>query len=279
MVLHRRPRTLKERRNAMGIFQDLEKVGKEIEHDVEQIGATIEKDLQKAADAVKEGLAKGEELLEKGLEDEEKALIKGIVTYVQKKYADSIGQLRSLGNQGIKSADTTAIRNDVAAAFEQADSDAARAVISNLQTTPVQNAMNGIHDDFEAIALYALGEVDLGVGTALLVGGAADRATVSAPGGDLSGARMLMDFDLSIGAEEGAEAGLALGLWTKKPKDLQEGFLAVALEADVGLGSGIILYLSLSMKPEFVGLAMVLTGGEELEAGVALGFTLSFKLP
>lgn len=257
----------------MGVFKDLEKAGKDIEHDVEKIGATIAKDLKKAANAVETGLAKAAATLKKEIEAEEQALLLGRAKSALAAHAASIGTLRSLATAGIQSADPRSIAQDIANAFEHGDGSAAQAVLSNLQTGPFKDAMGEFEDAFKTLTLYATGEIDLLVGIAAVAGCGIDFD------GKPGDARMLMDFDASAGVEEGGDLGLALGIWTEKPKDLQGGFFAVTLGADIGVGADVICYLSMSLDPKFIGVVLDLNAGEEAEESIDCGFTLAFKLP
>jgi len=257
----------------MSILKDLEKVGKDIEHDVEQIGAEIDKDLQKAIDAVGTGLAKAKALLEQGFDDVEQALIQKAIDDAKKTYGDTISKLRTLAGQGITSADPQSIVNDIIAAFKDASGDDANAVLSNLTTSKMRASFSDF-TDFSTLTLYSDAEIDLGFGVAAAVGGGVRMTNL-----DLSESRMLMDFDASGGAEEGADAGLALGLWKDKPQDLQGGFIAATLGADEGVGANVIFYLSMTFPPDFIGVVLDLTAGEEIGASIDCGFTLSFKVP
>jgi hypothetical protein len=257
----------------MKIFQDLENASKAIDHDVKQIGAEIDKDLQKAIDAVKSGIVNVEALVAKGFADAEQAIIRGVAEAAKTKYADDIAKLRALSNLGITSADPQSIIDDLVAAFQHADGNAAGAVLSNLVTAPMKNAFAGL-STFDTLTLSADSEVDLGFGVAASLGGGIRMTSL-----DVGHARMMMDFGESAGAEEGADIGLALGMWAGPPKDQQGGYIACTLGADDGVGANVIVFMSMTWPPAFSGIVLDLTAGEEVEFSIDCGYTLTFKVP
>jgi hypothetical protein len=257
----------------MSILKDLEKAAKDIDHDVEHIAAEIDKDLQKAIDAVKSGLEKVKALVAKGFEEAELAIIKKVVDEAKSKYAGDIAKLRALAKLGITSADPNSIINDLVAAFKHADGSAAGAVLSNLVTDPMKNAFAGLAD-FDTLTLSADSEVDLGFGIAAAFGAGIRMTRL-----DVNDARMMMDFAESEGVEEGADIGLAIGIWEGAPKDQQGGYIACTLGADEGVGANVIIFLSMALPPTFSGIVLDLTAGEEVEASIDCGYTLTFKVP
>ena len=257
----------------MKIFEDLENAAKTIDHDVERIAAEIDKDLQKAIDAVKSGIAKVEALVAQGFANAEQAIIRGVADEAKQKYADEIAKLRALSDLGITSADPQSIIDDLVAAFKHADGNAAGAVLSNLMTTPMKNAFAGL-SKFDTLTLSADSEVDLGFGVAAAFGGGVRMTSL-----DVSDARMMMDFGESAGAEEGADIGLALGMWVGQPKDQQGGYIVHTLGADDGVGANVIVFMSMAWPPVFSGIVLDLTAGEEVEFSIDCGYTLTFKVP
>jgi hypothetical protein len=257
----------------MGILKDLEKVGKDIEHDVEQVAAEIDKELQKAVDAVETGLAKAKALIQQGFDDAEKALIKSVVDDALSKYANAIKSLRTLATEGITSANTQSIVNDIVSAFKNADGSAAAAVLSNLLTDTMKAAYSEF-SQFTTLAIYSDDEIDLGFGVAAAAGGG-----IKMPGTNPDDSRMVMDFEATEGVEEGADLGLAIGVFCDAPKDMQGGFIAATLGADAGAGANLIVYLSMEFPPKLAGIVLDITGGEEVEASIDCGFTLAFKVP
>ena len=127
---------------------------------------------------------------------------------------------------------------------------------------------------FTTLTLYSDDEIDLGFGVAAAAG-----AGMQMPGTDPSLSRMLIDFEATAGVEEGADLGLALGIWQVAPQAIQGGFIAVTFGADVVGGANLIIYFSMTEDPELSGIVLDLTAGEEAEASVDFGFTLAFQVP
>jgi hypothetical protein len=203
----------------MSIFTKLDKVGKDIERDVEAFGDEIEKALKQATETVISGLEKVKTLVEKEFGVLEQELMQQAAKAVLTEYGDAISALRTLATQGIASANAQSIINDVVAAFKNGDGSAAKAVLGNLTTTTMQQAYADF-SQFTTLTLYSDDEIDLGFGVAAAAG-----AGMQMPGTDPSQSRMLMDFEATAGAEEGADLGLALGIWRDTPQGIQEKYL------------------------------------------------------
>jgi hypothetical protein len=138
----------------------------------------------------------------------------------------------------------------------------------------MQASYKDIEKWFDAVSAGAVGELDLGVGVA-----ASGGLGVVITHGDNFAPRLLTDFSVSGGVEEGIEGGAFLAFWRHAPSDLQGGFLAVAVEGVLEAGVGLVFYFDVSLDPSFIGAAVAVSGGEEAEAGVELGFTLAFNPP
>ncbi len=219
----------------MSIFTKLDKVGKDIERDVEAFGDEIEKALKQATETVISGLEKVKTLIEKEFGVFEQELMQQAAKAVLTEFGDAISALRTLATQGIASANAQSIINDVVAAFKNGDGSAAKAVLGNLTTTTMQQGLRRLQPVHDADALF--GRWDR---SRLWRRGRGWRR-MQMPGTDPSQSRMLMDFEATAGAEEGADLGLALGIWRDTPQGIQGGFMAVTFGADVVGGANLII--------------------------------------
>ena len=262
----------------MSILKDLSRIASDVEKSLANAGSDVANDLASAAKIVKSGLDEAAAFLQKGFDDAEAALMKGKIADVEKDYKDGLTLLHSLWSDTVKGADPSSILNDVTTMFTPG-AQGASAAASALQSLVTSDTMQASYRDieksgFDTISVGAVGELDLGVGTA-----ASGGVGVIITHGDNFGPRLLTDFSVSGGAEEGIEGGAFLAFWRHAPSDLQGGFLAVAVEGVMEAGVGLVFYFDVSEKPDFIGAAVAISGGEEAEAGVELGFTLAFNLP
>jgi hypothetical protein len=258
----------------MGILNDLEQIGKDIEGDVEKIGATIEKDLDKAAQAVGNGVDKIKSFLVDGFDQAEQAIINKLTGDTLAKYAAEIKALRTLATGGIAGADRQSIVDDIEAVVGKADATSASALFSNLVTKTMQDAWQYLKT-FQTLTFGCDGEIDLGIGVSASAGAGIFLASAA----DVSKSRILVDFMATAGVEEAADVGLCLGIWSGKPKDVGGGFIAVTVGADAGVGANVILYFSLSADPKFSGIVLDIVAGEDLEASIDCGYTLALPAP
>jgi len=106
--------------------------------------------------------------------------------------------------------------------------------------------------------------------------------------------RILSTTGISFGAEEGAEVGAFVGVWTKGPKNLKGAFLSFDFEVDDGVGIGIKVYLDILALAEYVldealdkknhdwgyrGIILLGTTGEVAEASGELSGSMTFRIP
>lgn len=261
----------------MSILKDLDRIAKDVEKGLANIGDDIEKDLATATQVVQKGLDEGKQFLQKGFDEAEAALMKSKIAEVKDKYKGGITLLHNVWANSLKNADTESISNDVKTVFTAGATDAgaaASALESLVTSQTVQASYKDLEKWFDTVSAGAVGELNLVVGTAVSGG----VGVIVTHGDDLS-PRLLADFAVSGGAEEGIEGGAFLAFWKHSPQDLQGGFLAVSVEGVLEAGVGLIFYFDVSLDPDFIGAAVAVSAGEEAELSVELGFTLAFKLP
>lgn len=259
----------------MGILKDIEQAADDIAKAVEAAGAVIINDLDKVEQDITDGLAKIKGFLQTGFDDAEQKIISSLKADVLQKYGTEITALRTLASKGIASADINAMVSDIESIVKNADASSATAIFSNLVTTTMQEMYGEFTATFDTLSIGCDGEIDLLIGVS--AGGSAGIEMSNA--GDVSRARMLVDFLASDGVEEGGDLGLCIGIWKGKPKGMTGGFLAVTLDATEGGGLGVVLYFSASVNPEFSGIVLNINAGEELEASIDCGFTAALEVP
>lgn len=260
----------------MSILGELEGVAKEVEKDLANIGDDIEKDLAAATQVVEAGLDKAKTFLQQGFDEAETKILNDKIAEVKKEFGDGIKLLDNLYSS-VKAADPKIIISDVITLFTPGATgapQAASALESLLTNQTLQASYKEIEKaGFDTISVGAVGEVNL-------VGGAATSCGLGIIiTHDDHDPRLLADFAVSGGAEEGLEGGAFLAFWRHSPKDLQGAFLAASVEGVVEAGLGLVFFFDVSLDPSFIGAAVAISVGEEAEASVELGFTLAFKVP
>jgi ElaB/YqjD/DUF883 family membrane-anchored ribosome-binding protein len=109
-----------------------------------------------------------------------------------------------------------------------------------------------------------------------------------------SDVRICSTTGISFGAEEGAEVGAFLGVWTKGPKNLKGAFFSLDLELDAYVGVGLKVYLDLLALAEYMldegigkknddwgfrGVILLATVGEAAEASGEVSANMTFRIP
>lgn len=263
----------------MGLINDLKDIGKDIDSDAKKLGDEVEKDLEKAKKAVDDGLKR----VEAFAEDELKAAIEDYINEAlgsaKSKYKPVVQNAASFAQQTTSSTDKSILLSDVKKSLDPSnpDQNAANDVLSNSppmifsqQGDLKGNANSYKKSGFHSASVGGIGEVDLVIGAAASAGAGVKW--------DLSDKRFIIDFGLSIGAEEGVDAGAFVGFWTKDPRDLQEPYIAAVLEADFVVGVGVKFYFSM-FEGDFIGFVVVVNAGEEFDAGFEVGYTTVFRFP
>lgn len=258
----------------MGILKDIESAAADIEKAIKKADAVIINDLEKVEKDISDGMAKIKSYLAKGFDEAEQKIINSLKADALAKYAAEIQALQTLATQGISSADINAIMNDIKSVVTSADAGAASAILSNLVTTPMQQAYQNF-TAFDTLTIGLDGEIDLLIGVSAGASGGIEITKA----GDVDKARILVDFLGSAGADEGGDVGLCIGIWKGKPKDMTGGFISVTLDADEGVGLGIVLYFTVSTSPSFSGIILNINSGEEIEASIDCGFTVALGVP
>ena len=258
----------------MGILKDIEQAADDIAKAVEAAGAIIINDLDKVEKDITNGLAKINGYLQTGFDDAEQKIISSLKSDTIQKYAAEISSLQTIASKSFAGTDVNSIATDIEAVVKSADAPSATAILSNLVTSAMQEVYNEF-TAFDTLSLGCDGEIDLVLGVA--AGGSAGIELSNA--GDVSKARMLVDFLASAGAEEGGDLGLCIGIWKEKPKGMTGGFIAVTLDADEGVGLGVVLYFTASASPQFSGIVLNINAGEEVEFSIDCGFTAALQVP
>lgn len=106
--------------------------------------------------------------------------------------------------------------------------------------------------------------------------------------------RICSTTGISFGAEEGAEVGAFLGVWTHGPKDLKGAFFSFDLELDAFVGVGLKVYVDLLALTEYLlaevlgktnndwgfrGVILLATAGEAAEVSGELSANMTFRIP
>jgi hypothetical protein len=109
-----------------------------------------------------------------------------------------------------------------------------------------------------------------------------------------SDVRICSTTGISFGAEEGAEVGAFLGVWTHGPKKLKGAFFSLDLELDEFVGVGLKVYLDLLALAEYVldeaigkknddwgfrGVILLATAGEVAEASGEVSANMTYRIP
>lgn len=109
------------------------------------------------------------------------------------------------------------------------------------------------------------GQADLVAGA----GGAVGYA-VSAP--DILDAALYATVGLTAGAEEGADAGVVVGMSMQGAKDQAGPFVAIVVQVDAALGGGIAVSFNLPSM-SFSGVSVAVEAGEEVQVAASGGYT------
>lgn len=123
----------------------------------------------------------------------------------------------------------------------------------------------------KSIASFA---IEFGGGAALVIGGeGAIGAAIGLP--NMTDVAGYGSVGVSIGASEGASGDVAIGLNTSAPKDSGGAYLSVSVEADIGVGGGVVVSYNLP-DLSFGGFMIPVSAGEEINVSVGGGYTFMF---
>ncbi len=89
---------------------------------------------------------------------------------------------------------------------------------------------------------------------------------------DVLDAKPYASAGITLGAEEGGDVGIVVGMSPQKPKKQSGPFVAIIVEVDAALGGGIAVSFNLP-EMSFGGVSVAIEAGEELQVSGSGGYT------
>ena len=231
----------------------LEKGASTIEHGVSDIFDSVKKEAQS-------DLNQAQQALSTAVQSAEYAIVRGEVAKDAQKFRRLVEQFRA-------DADKFA---DLGGVLAKRDADAAKQAIQQaLSEAPavMQEVERLASKELFSLTFEVGGQADLGVGLDGAVGFA-----VAVP--NITKIKGYATVGLTIGAEEGGDAAVAIGMSPQEPDDQSGPFAAIVLSADFVAGGGVSGSMNLP-DPSFGGISMALEAGEEFQVAGGAGYTFA----
>lgn len=263
----------------MSLIGDLEKFANDIDNELKNLVLDIETDFEKAISFIDNELQKVNQFIENGLTDAEKNIIKNLQKEVLDKYQDIFSQFNTLVQKvktEVDSAET--IFNDIKDIVVNKSNQSVTGLLNNLTAiTDIKNFYANLAH-FTTITIGCDAQFEIVAGVQACGYGGIDFTDVNKGINFINDARVLVDMSASGGVEAGGDAGVTMGLWLDKPKNIQGGFIAAQLDATDLEGIEATLIFSISEHPDFIGIVIDFNAGADDGASFDCGYTLALKV-
>ncbi|EAZ83180.1 hypothetical protein [Algoriphagus machipongonensis] len=266
------------------VKKDFESVEDELKKDMKSVLKDLEKDWESFEEEVKKILAEAEkseaDLFSKAksyFDSNKDALkIEAIASTVK-------SDLTTLGN------DLDKIKSSLHTLIDEAESQSSDdyKYLKDTYLKPIGKLIKDVIDEFDSVS----------VGITEEVSGIIGESQIVSLGYKFSGdddVRISSQTGISFGAEEGAEVGVFLGIWTHGPKALKGAMFSFDLEGDDGVGVGVKVYFDVLALLEYMldealgkknsdwgfrGIILIGTAGEVAEASGEISANMTYRVP